>query len=137
MKNLLIALALSLISGITFGQSLQKGNLIGMHVMTINLDPDVTTNQFMDFFKTRIKPEIENNYDGWKVYIVKGIRGENQNSYGLLYVIKSEEDRNKYYNEDGSLNELGSTTMEKFNQLFEEGSKLGTWSTKFTDWVIQ
>ena len=33
----------------TFGQGLSKGNLLGIHTMKINLDPDVTMNQYKDF----------------------------------------------------------------------------------------
>ena len=126
-----------LISGFTFGQTLQKGNLIGMHVMTINLDPDVTMNQFLDFFSNKAIPEIEKDFPGWNAYLVKGIRGENENKFGLIYVIDSEDDRNKYYNEDGSNNELGNSIMEKIQPIMTELSQLGTWTTEYTDWLVK
>jgi len=137
MKKLVIIGILVLLSGITFGQTLQKGNLIGMHVMTINLDPDVTMNQFLDYYSSKVIPELEKNFPGWKAYLVKGIRGGNENSFGLIYVIESEDVRNKYYNEDGSNNELGNSIMEKIQPIMDELNQLGTWTSEYTDWLVQ
>ena len=137
MKKLIVVTALILFTGVTFSQTLQKGNLVGMHILTINLDPDVTMNQFLDFFSSKVIPEIEESFPGWKAYLVKGIRGENANSFGLIYVIESEEDRNKYYNEDGSQNELGNSIVEKVQPIMTELNQLGTWTTEYTDWLVQ
>ena len=137
MKKLVIIGILVLLSGITFGQTLQKGNLIGMHVMTINLDPDVTMNQFLDFISSKIIPHYEKTMPGWKGYLVKGMRGKHENSIGMIWVIESEQDRNKYYNEDGSPNELGISMREKRQPIFDELNKLGTWTSEYTDWLVQ
>ena len=138
MKKLLLTTAvLLLMAGTTFGQTLQKGNLLGFHVTTVELKPDVTMEQFQEFFISKFIPEIEKNRPGWKAYPVKGIRGENENSFGVIYVIKSEEYRDKYFNEDGSLNELGTATWEKLNPLLEELEKLGTSTSTYTDWIVQ
>ena len=66
MKKIIIAIALILLTGITFGQSLKKANLVGMHVMDINLDPDVTMNEFLDFMQTKYLPEVEKMTRGGK-----------------------------------------------------------------------
>ena len=137
MKKLILTAALILVVGTTFGQTLQKGNLVGFHVITINLDPDVTMNQFIDFFSNKLIPEYEKNFPGVKSYIAKGIRGENENSYVWIMLFESVEDRDKYFNEDGTCNELGNSAMEKLQPIIEEGSKLGTFTTTYTDWVIQ
>lgn len=136
-KLILITAALLLVAGTTFGQTLQKGNLIGTHVTTVDLKPDVTMEQYQEFYISKVIPEFEKHYTGWKVYLTKGIRGENENSIGGIVVIKSEEHRDKYYNEDGSLNELGTATNEKLKPVMEELEKLGTSTSTYTDWVIQ
>ena len=136
-KLILITAALFLVAGTTFGQPFQKGNLVGFHVITVNLSPDVTMEQYQEFFISKVIPEIEKQYSGWKAYSVKGIRGENENSIGVIYVIESEKHRDKYYNEDGSLNELGIATNEKLKPVTEEFEKLGTFTSTYTDWVIQ
>ena len=134
-KSLLIGLVL--ISGCTFGQTLQKGNLIGMHVLTINLEPDVTMKQFLDFYASRAIPQIETNFPGWKAYLVKGIRGENENKFGVIYVIDSEEDRDLLYNEDGSNSELGKSIMEKIQPVIDQSNQLASWTSVYTDWIVQ
>jgi len=136
MKKLIAVAALILFTGITFGQTLQKGNLIGMHVLTIHPDPDVTVNQFLDFYTTILLPKMEKNAPGWKAYLVKGIRGGNENSYGLIYVIESDDVRNKYYNEDESLTEVGLSMQEKIQPTLDEFNKLGTLTSKYTDWLV-
>ena len=137
MKKLFITTAFILLAGVAFGQSLQKGNLVGFHVMTINLDPNVTMNQFMDFYVNKYIPEFEKILPGVKLYIAKSIRGENENNFGLIYIFDSEKNRDKYHNEDGTYNELGNSTAEKLQPITEELNKLGTYSSTYDDWIIQ
>jgi hypothetical protein len=137
MKKLVFIAVLILLSGFTFGQSLQKGTLIGTHVISVTLQPGVTMEKYAEFVKTKLIPEIEKNMPNFKVYLLKGIRGENNNSLGLLYVIKSAQDRDKYYNADGSDNELMKSVNAKLKPVTDEIGKLGTLDTKYTDWIIQ
>ena len=135
MKKLFLTLTLLLFVGITFGQ--QKGNLIGTHVLTVTLDPDVTMNQFKAFVLEKWIPTFEKNSEGVKLFLMDGIRGKHNNSLGLLYVFESEENRDKYFNEDGSQNELGKAWAEKMKPINEAMAKLGSWKRERTDWVIQ
>ena len=96
MKKLILIAAVILMAGITYGKGLQKGNLIGTHVVTVSLMPGVTMEKFMDFYKTKVIPEIEKNVPNMKEYIVKGIRGENKDSFGEIFVFKSSQERDKY-----------------------------------------
>ena len=81
-KSILIGI-LILIGGFTFGQTLKKGNLVGTHVLTIELNPGVTMKQFQDFHLNTLIPEYEKHYPGWQLYLAKGIRGENKNMYAM------------------------------------------------------
>ena len=137
MKKSILFAAMILMTGIAFGQTIQKGTLIGTHVMTVTLQPGVTMEKFMDFVKTKLLPEMEKNIPTWKVYLLKGIRGESNNSFGLLYVIKSAQDRDKYYNADGSDNALLKSVNAKMKPVSDELMKLGTLTTKYTDWSVQ
>ena len=121
---------------ITFGQTLQKGNVIGTHVLTINLDPDVTMNQFKAGLMNKWIPELEKQIPGMKVFLLNGNRGENNNRLGFLYIFESKEHRDKFWADDGAT-ELGNAVLEKMNSVSTELEKLGTWSWKFTDWVIE
>ena len=136
MRKLLVITALLLFAGIAFGQTLQKGNLIGVHVITFELKPGVTLDQAIDFFNEKNKPAWENAYKGMKVFLIKGLRGENVNEFGMLVQFKDEAARNKSYNADGSLTEYGNKVMEKLSSLNSEGEKLFTWTSTYTDWLV-
>ena len=112
MKKLIFITGLILLAGLTFGQSLQKGNLIGTHVMTVTLKPGVTMEQFIEFYKSKVIPEMNKIEPDWKVYLVKSIRGDAKNSFGLIHVVKSEQVRNRYNNDDGSSTKLGKSVSD-------------------------
>ena len=137
MKNLILATVLVLLVGTTFGQSFQKGNYLGQHIMTINPDPDVTLNQFIELFANKAISGWEKYFTGGKVYLLKGIRGENKNSFAVIYTFESANDRDKYWKaETGDFTELGKAAHEKMTLIFEDLNKLGTWTTKSTDWLV-
>ncbi len=136
MKKLIIAAAFILLAGVTFGQTLPKGTVIGVHHVTITLDPDVTMNQYMDYLTEKYMPESEKQFKGWDYYVVKGDKGENKNKFGWLFIIESVEARDKYTKIEGGLTDAGREAMENMREVVEELNKLGTWSSEFTDWVI-
>lgn len=137
MKKLILIASLILAVGLTYGQNLQKGNLVGTHVITITPNSGVTVEQITDYMIKTYIPEFQKVRPEWKGYLTKGVRGENANSIGMIIVIKSEKDRDKYYNADGTANELGTKASEKMKPFIDELEKLGTWTSKYTDWVIQ
>jgi len=137
MRKLILTTALVLLVGITFGQTLQKGVILGVHQVTITLKPDVTMDQFLDVFKNKLIAETEKHMDGWKGFIVKGNKGEHVNEYGVVWYIESMKDYNKIYNNDGSQTDEGKAVREKMQPVMDELSKLGTWTREYTDWLIQ
>jgi hypothetical protein len=137
MRKLLIITALLMFSGIAFGQTLHKGSMIGVHPMTITLKADVTMDQFIDFFTSKWIPEVEKFFDGWKGILVKGNKGEHVNEYGLVWYIPSMEEYNKYYKSDGTLTDEMAAKVEDFQHINDELDKFGTWTSTFTDWVVQ
>lgn len=100
MKKLILVAALTLAAAYSFGQTLKNGNLLGMHIMTVELKPDATMDQFKTFFITRVIPAYEKEFKGVKGYLVKGVRGENNNSFGTIWLFESEQARNKYFGTD-------------------------------------
>ena len=137
MKRLILFAALMFAVVLTYGQNLQKGNLVGVHVMTLTPNSGVTVEQITNYLIKTYIPEFQKVRPEWKVYLTKGIRGENANSIGMIIVISSEKDREKYYNSDGTINELGNKANEKMKPFGDELAKLGAWTTKYTDWLIQ
>jgi hypothetical protein len=137
MKRLILIAAIILVANCSFGQSLKKGNLVGLHVMTINLASGATMDQFQTFFISKVIPEYERQFQGAKGYLVKGVRGENNNSIAVMWVFDTEQSRDKYFTADGNLNDLGKATIEKVSEVDKELDKIGTHTDKYTDWVVQ
>ena len=136
MKKLIFITAFIIMAGVSFGQTLQKGNFIGFHVYTVNLEPDVTMNQFLEVWKNKVVPAYEKNLQA-KAYIVKGIRGECENCFASMAIWESEAIRDKFYKQDGGLNEVGQAAMDKCQPALDELAKLGELTSKYTDWIIQ
>jgi len=142
MKKLIIAAAFILLAGVAFGQTLQKGSVLALHVITVNLDPDVTYNQWENFALTKYIPAYNEEFQGdIEVYYAKVDRGDDENGLSLIWVFKSLEVRDKYFDKEGIATELWISKNEKVNQtLAGENSKLGTSGFSyghFNDWVIQ
>ena len=136
MRKLILISTLILITGIAFGQALQKGNLVGTHVMTVTLQPGVTLEKFMEFYKSKVMPEYEKNFPGMKPYMIKSLRGENKDSFGGFMVFRSEADRDKYFKPDGGYTEVGNAAYAKLKPVFDELAKLGTVTSKYNDWLV-
>ncbi len=137
MKKLLILSAIVLLAGTAFGQTLQKGNLIGVHVMTIDLKPGVTMQQYTDFILNTYIPAFEKEIKGVKLYLIKGVRGEKKNSLGVLFLIKSQAIRDKYFKGENDYTAKGQKALDNLAPVIAQGDKLGKMTYTYTDWVIQ
>lgn len=137
MKKLIMVAALTLAAACSFGQTLKNGNLLGLHIMTVQPKPGTTMDQFKTFFITSVIPAYEKEFKGVKGYLVKGVRGENINSFATIWLFESEQARNKYFGADEKPNELGKAAIDKLSAVSKELETLGTYTTKYTDWLVQ
>jgi hypothetical protein len=136
MRTLTLAAGLLLFAGLGYAQELKKGNLVGVHNMTVKLAPGVTMEQFVDFYNKTVLPAYEKARPGWKAYPVRRVRGEQADGMGVIILIPSEAERDKYYNADGSDSELGKASVAKVQAVVEAMSKLGTITDRYIDWVV-
>jgi len=140
MKKIFVLVAQLLFSGITFSQTLEKGNFIGLHVTEIVLQPDVTYNQFKEFLLNKIFPKYEEAFKGdVELYLIEGIRGENEKGDGMIMLMKSSDVRDKWFNENGQLRE---TLRDEFNEVLadvmkEQQKYIKASSRTYTDWIVQ
>jgi len=137
MKKLVIATALILFVGIAFGQTLDKGKVIGFVHISVELNEGITMDQFMDFIIKDYVPEYEKNYKGVKVVIMKADRGEHLNQLGWISVFDSLEARNKYWPKEGTPSEEGKAAGEKMQPMIDKMQSFGTVAPGWTDWIIQ
>jgi hypothetical protein len=138
MKKLIPALLLFLLSTFAYGQEIRKGTLIGVHTFDdVKLAPGVTMEQFVNAYNTKMIPAMEEAVKGWKLYPIKRIRGEKSATYGVMIVIASEKERDKYYNPDGSENEAGKAVDKTLEPALKELSQFGTITTdRYIDWLV-
>ena len=137
MKKLLVITAFLLFAGIAFGQTVQKGSIVGVHTSTVTLNSGVTLDQYLDYFTNRFIPEFEKHFPGVKLFLVKGLNREVKGEYGKIFIVESKKVYNKYWNDDGSYTDVTAAIVEKVQPLIDEGNKLGTSTDVILDWVIQ
>ena len=139
MKKLIIAATIILLAGVAVGQTLQKGNTVSVHSLTITLEPDVTMAQYVDIINKSI-PEWEKALPGLELFLMKGLNKENENTYALIFLYESLKDFNKYWNSDGTFNALtseGGKAWKNFQLVLDEMHKWGSFDAEISDWVIQ
>ena len=137
MKKLLILVMIALASMAVQAQPLQKGNLIGLHVISFKLNPGYTMQQVEDFFIKEFIPACEKAYPGVKYFSIKGIRGEQANQYGMMVVFPTEAERDKYYKPEGGSTELGLKAEEKLKPVNDAFARMGTFTSFYTDWMVK
>jgi uncharacterized protein (TIGR02246 family) len=116
----------------------KKGNVVGLHVGQIKLQPGVTIDQFAQHYRESVIPEFEKTYPDVKLYLIRGIRGENKNGIGLIYFFESDDIRNKYFNPDETPTEAGKVLNAKMQPTYDALAKLrASATTKYTDWVVE
>ncbi len=119
-------------------QPLPKGAVLGIHTFTLNLNPDATMNQVLDFMINKYIPEFEKNYPGTKVYLLSGDRGENKYKVALMTVFESVQVRDKYYPApDKSSPEADAANAKLQASLGDMSNLFVDYSTVYTDWIIK
>ena len=140
MKKALFLLTFALTSIFCFGQTLQKGNLIGLHVSNPKLKEGVTLEEYIEFFKSKAIPAYDKTFPGMKTYLIKSVRGQDSTSLGTIYIFNSEADRNKYFSINGTPTELFNSLATKLADIEKEFEKYLTASNfpdTYNDWLVQ
>ena len=81
-------------------------------------------------------PKYENAYKGATLHLVDGIRGKHEGSLGMMWIFDSNEARNLYFEENGQPTKLNQEIGESLNGVNQGLSKLGNWTSQYTDWEI-
>jgi hypothetical protein len=133
-----LVLPMMLTASLCHGQELQRGNLFGVHVITVTLKPHVTLDEFKTFFVSKVIPEYERQWIGLRGYLVKSVRGEYKNRFAIVWLFKTEAARNRYFTADDKPNEYEKAALEKVKPIEEELKAYGTNTIKYMDdWVVQ
>lgn len=136
MKNIFILCAFVLISASTFGQSIPKGALIGMHNFSVKLNGSTTEAEYIAAFESKWIPAASKAY-ACEIHVLNFLRGKSENKIGLLIFYKNASERDKLYSSEGVLNEVGKAAVAKMKSIEDELAKLGTRSGTWADWAVQ
>ena len=118
-------------------QAIAKGSLVGFHKLDVTLNQGFTMEDYLNYFTKEIVPAYNAAYMGAKVHLVKGSKGEDINSLGMIWIFESEESLSKLWNEDGSSTELNNQIGAELSSVNEGLAEIGSWTSEFTDWIVQ
>ncbi len=137
MKNTFLTF-LVLLPVFCFCQQLHKETLFGVHLITVELKPGATIDQFKSFFVKEVLPDYEKHWKGLKGYLVKSVRGPSKNRFAIVWVFDTEAVRNSYFNADGTPNALEKAALDKVKPIEEKLARFGTYTVEYMDdWVVQ
>lgn len=123
------------------GQGFKQGAVVVTNTYTVNLNPGVTMDQWINFYATKYIPEMEKAYPGVKEYVVWGDRGEKKDQFGSIMIFESKEVRDKYYPTPDSTtpSEAAAAAEEKLKTINEEFAKYLQDGGKrvYTDWIVK
>ncbi|MCJ7716162.1 MAG: hypothetical protein MUO54_06545 [Anaerolineales bacterium] len=138
MKRIIFSVTIILFVGALNGQVMQKGSLLGFHVVDEpSLNAGVTIKQFEDFYYNKYIPEFQKLFTELEVIPLRGLRGEHADKAGMIIFMKNEKVRDMYWNEDGSHNETSLALLAKMAPIQEEANSMGTMVDLYTDWLVK
>ena len=128
---------LALSASAAHAQELKKGNVVGMHVSTIKLAAGCHDGELHRLLRGEGHSRVRETWPGWKFTRSGESGGEKAEGFGLIIVIPTEAERDKYYNADGSPSDLGKAANAKIQPMMDEMSKLGTITADpYIDWLV-
>ncbi len=138
MKKILLTIACTFFLVSSYSQTLEKGNVVGFHVGTVILNPDVTFNQWKSFFIEEWLPAINKEFEGeMKYYFLEGERGD-QKGYFTVLTVKSIQVRDKYWPEFKKSSEAFNTKFNNLIPVYNKLNALGEFKVESsTDWLVQ
>lgn len=116
---------------------LSKDNLIGFHKLNVTLNNGYTMQDFENYFTKTLIPAYNSAFMGAKVHLIKGIKGKDLNSLGMLWIFESSEFVSKFWNSNGTSTDLNNSINEGLNDINAGLSVIGSWTSEFTDWTVQ
>jgi hypothetical protein len=116
----------------------KPGNLICPHVQKISLQPGVSIDDYSKARNEIISTGMMKIDPAWKSCMMKSIRGvDPKDTFGVIYIVDTENDRDKYYNSDGTDSEMGKQVSAKMQPLLDDIDKYGTIDKDiYVDWLV-
>jgi len=124
---------------LTDAKKLEKGSVLGIHVMSdIELKPGVTNAQVEEFLLNKYIPAFNNLTEDIKAIPLKGLRGDNKDKIGFIMYFSSDEIRNSFWESEGNMTQKGQEVFQKLQPIITEQEKLFTYKKDpYTDWMVK
>jgi hypothetical protein len=110
--------------------------MIGVHNFTLKLNGSTTEAEYLAAFEAKWIPVASKAYN-CEIHVIKYLRGKSENKWGLLFIYKNEADRDKLFDAEGKLNDIGKAANAKVKVIDDELIKLGSASGSYIDWSVQ
>ncbi|MDH7460500.1 hypothetical protein QEG73_04400 [Chitinophagaceae bacterium 26-R-25] len=139
MKKALFIFAFALLCIFSFGQTIHKGSLMGVHILTPTLKEGVTMEEYTNFCTHKWIPEVEKAFPGAKAYLLKSVRGQDSSSLGIIVIFKNEAERNKYWKSAGTMTAAGQAANQKLaDAIGQDAEKYAVlpYLDKYNDWLV-
>jgi len=137
MKKLSVIAALLLFSGLAFGQSLQKGNLVGVHHYTLTPKEGYTLKQVIEFYVEDYCTAYSKAFPGIEVYFTEVNRGEFKGQFGMIFLCESKKVRDKYWPDKDVSSDLAEAGYTKMQPVWDKLGEMVTLSSgDHTDFIV-
>ena len=136
----LFALVLVVSTGFSVtGQSLQRDNLFGVHVLDVQLNPGKTLEDWKEFYVREVIPVYEASWMGLRAHLLESVRGEYAGKLAIMWVFATEPTRDYYFNPDGSMHQREIDALAKVEPIEARlREEIGDFTIEYRDdWVVQ
>jgi hypothetical protein len=99
------------------------------------LKPEVKTDRFEKFMVEEYIPAFEKNFTGVQMILAKGNRGVKKDSYCVLLLFKSIEERNQWWPSDGISSDKAKAAAAQMKVQDDRLNMMINWES-FTDWIV-
>jgi len=140
MKKGFFSFAFILLCIFSFGQTIHKGTMFGLHILAPHLKQGVTMKDYINFCSNKWIPATEKAFPGVKAYLLKSVRGQDSSSIGIIMVFNREADRNKYWTTSGTTTAAGQAAVKKLGDAIgkdAEKYEVPSNPDKYNDWLVQ
>jgi hypothetical protein len=141
LRRCLVAAVLVMVPIICQARGLERGNLIGVHVVTVDLKPGVSMEDFTKFYVEHVLLEYEKSWPGLEGYLLKSFFSDSKNKFAVVWLFNTVEDRNRNFNADGTANQLERAAQARVKPIEDKLKEMyGSYTVEYThedDWVVQ
>ena len=114
-----------------------KGASFGLHQLTVELEPGVSMDQFMEYMIDDYIPEVEKHYNGVKILVMQKRGPGNENQIAWVYYFRSVRSRDALWPEADTPSEEAEEALNQIQPVLFKLLEMGTWTESYGVWIIQ